>query len=98
MAKQIDPDYRNINKPLRNPKAKVKTATAKDSADYKAGFDDTMSGKNRLFPNKRRQQGSAEAKDRKAASPMKKIAPAALAKFPAKPVSKKMATMPKKRK
>ena len=98
MTKKIDPDYRSINKPLRNPKAKIKVATAKDSADYKAGFEDEMAGKGRFLPNKRRQQGADEARQRKTASPMKKISPAALAKFPAKPVSKKMATMPKKRK
>jgi hypothetical protein len=104
MANQkIDPDYRNINKPLRNPKAVVKTPTAKDSIDYKAGFDDAVAGKTRLFPNAMRQKGYAEGKARNAQTPLKMYSPAkkltsaAMKKFPAKTVVKKMATMPKKR-
>ena len=52
------PDYRNMSK-VR------KTTTAKDSADYKSGFQKVMSGKAENFPNRAEKYGQGEAALRK---------------------------------
>lgn len=48
------PDYRNMSKVRKN-------ATAKDSADYKSGFQKASSGKAANFPNKAGKYGQNEA-------------------------------------
>lgn len=52
------PDYRNMSKVRKN-------ATAKDSADYKSGFQKVMSGKAENFPNRAEKYGQNEAARRK---------------------------------
>jgi len=49
-----EPDYRNMSK-VR------KVATAKDSADYKSGFQKASSGRAENFPNKAEKWGQNEA-------------------------------------
>ncbi len=49
-----EPDYRFIKK----------NATAKDSADYRAGFERGMKGENKWFPSRSNKAGSVEAKRR----------------------------------
>ena len=49
-----EPDYRNMSK-VR------KVATAKDSADYKSGFERASSGRAENFPNKAEKWGQNEA-------------------------------------
>ena len=48
------PDYRNMSKVRKN-------ATAKDSADYRSGFEKASSGKAANFPNKAGKYGQNEA-------------------------------------
>jgi hypothetical protein len=48
------PDYRNMSKVRKN-------ATAKDSADYKSGFERASSGRAENFPNKAEKWGQNEA-------------------------------------
>jgi len=49
-----EPDYRNMSKVRKN-------ATAKDSADYKSGFEKASSGRAENFPNKAEKWGQNEA-------------------------------------
>jgi hypothetical protein len=49
-----EPDYRNMSK-VR------KTTTAKDSADYRSGFQKASSGRAENFPNKAEKWGQNEA-------------------------------------
>jgi len=49
-----EPDYRNMSK-VR------KVATAKDSADYKSGFERASSGRAENFPNRAEKWGQNEA-------------------------------------
>jgi hypothetical protein len=49
-----EPDYRNMSKVRKN-------ATAKDSADYKSGFERASSGRAENFPNKAEKWGQNEA-------------------------------------
>jgi hypothetical protein len=51
------PDYRNMSK-VR------KTTTAKDSADYKSGFERASSGRAENFPNRAEKWGQNEASHR----------------------------------
>ena len=48
------PDYRNMSKVRKN-------TTAKDSADYKSGFERASSGRAENFPNKAEKWGQNEA-------------------------------------
>jgi hypothetical protein len=48
------PDYRNMSKVRKN-------ATAKDSADYKSGFERASSGRAENFPNRAEKWGQNEA-------------------------------------
>ena len=48
------PDYRNMSKVRKN-------ATAKDSADYKSGFERASSGRAENFPNRAEKYGQNEA-------------------------------------
>jgi hypothetical protein len=48
------PDYRNMSKVRKN-------ATAKDSADYKSGFEKASSGRAENFPNRAEKYGQNEA-------------------------------------
>lgn len=50
----IVPDYRNMSK-VR------KVTTAKDSADYKSGFEKASSGRAENFPNRAEKYGQNEA-------------------------------------
>ena len=54
LANTPEPDYRFIKK----------NATAKDSADYKAGFERGVRGENKWFPSRSDKAGSVEAKRR----------------------------------
>jgi hypothetical protein len=49
-----EPDYRNMSKVRKN-------ATAKDSADYKSGFQKASSGRAENFPNRAEKYGQNEA-------------------------------------
>ena len=49
-----EPDYRNMSKVRKN-------TTAKDSADYKSGFERASSGRAENFPNKAEKWGQNEA-------------------------------------
>jgi hypothetical protein len=65
LAETPKPDYRNIPTSKKSFfKDKPYTPTAKDSTDYRAGFEDAVSGKKKLFPSKSRVAGYNEAKDR----------------------------------
>lgn len=60
------PDYRNIKKSTKiRVVKKGYVPTAKDSTDYRAGFNDAIKGKNKLFPNRAHVSGYNEAKERK---------------------------------
>ena len=48
------PDYRNMSKVRKN-------TTAKDSADYKSGFERASSGRAENFPNRAEKWGQNEA-------------------------------------
>jgi hypothetical protein len=48
------PDYRNMSKVRKN-------ATAKDSADYRSGFERASSGRAENFPNRAEKWGQNEA-------------------------------------
>ena len=56
------PDYRNMSKVRKN-------ATAKDSADYKSGFERASSGRAENFPNRAEKYGQNEAARRGLSSP-----------------------------
>ena len=65
LAETPKPDYRNIPTSKKSFfKDKPYTPTAKDSTDYRAGFEDAVSGKNKSFPSKSRKAGYQEAKQR----------------------------------
>ena len=53
-SRDSTPDYRNMSKVRKN-------ATAKDSADYKSGFERASSGRAENFPNKAEKWGQNEA-------------------------------------
>ena len=56
-ASDSTPDYRNMSKVRTN-------ATAKDSADYKSGFERASSGRAENFPNRAEKYGQNEAAHR----------------------------------
>jgi hypothetical protein len=65
LAETPVPDYRNIQKTKKGIlKDKPYTATAKDSSDYREGFERGVAGKNKLFPSSSSVRGYNEAKDR----------------------------------
>lgn len=65
LANSPEPDYRNIKTTKRSFfKDKPYTATAKDSAEYKAGFERGVEGKNKLFPSNSSVRGAQEARER----------------------------------
>jgi hypothetical protein len=65
LAETPKPDYRNIKKEKKTlTGTKVYVPTAKDSTDYKKGFNDALIGKNIFFPSDSRVRGFKEAKER----------------------------------
>jgi len=65
LAKTPEPDYRNIPTTKRSFfKDKPYTATAKDSSEYRKGFERGVSGKNLFFPSSVAVKGFNEARQR----------------------------------
>jgi len=65
LAETPKPDYRNIPTSKKSFfKDRPYTPTAKDSTDYRAGFEDAVLGKKKSFPSKSRIAGHQEAKQR----------------------------------
>ena len=56
-SRDSTPDYRNMSKVRKN-------TTAKDSADYKSGFERASSGRAENFPNRAEKWGQNEASHR----------------------------------
>jgi hypothetical protein len=66
LADSPTPDYRNIKTLKRGfLKNKPYTPTAKDSSEYRAGFERGVEGKNKFFPSSASNRGYQEAKERK---------------------------------
>lgn len=68
LADSPTPDYRNMPDTIRGgifSKDKPYASTAKDSAEYRAGFERGVEGKNKFFPSKVSIHGYNEAKERK---------------------------------
>ena len=65
LAQTPEPDYRNIKKTTRKGfKDKPYTPTAKDSTEYREGFQRGLEGKNKWFPSESSVRGNREAKQR----------------------------------
>lgn len=64
LADTPKPDYRNIQTKRSGFKDRPYTPTAKDSTQYKEGFDRAVSGKKKMFPSRASVKGYNEARER----------------------------------
>jgi len=64
LADTPKPDYRNIQTKRSGFKDRPYTPTAKDSTQYKEGFDRAVSGKKKMFPSRVSVKGYNEARER----------------------------------